>query len=132
MYVLSKRSLEKISGVHPDIVKVVKRAIEITPVDFGVIQGVRTQQEQDDLYAQGRTKPGNIVTWTRNSKHLKQSDGFGHAIDVVAYVKGQVSWAPSLYDDISNAMKQAARELAVNLKWGPDVGIKGDLGHYEL
>lgn len=132
MFRFSERSLKKLEGVHPDIIKVVKRAIEITPVDFGIIHGVRTQAEQNALYEQGRTKPGKIVTWTRNSKHLKQKDGYGHAIDVAAYKKGTLSWDAELYYEIATAIKNAAKELDIMLYWGPDIGIKGDLGHFQL
>ncbi|AWM79687.1 hypothetical protein DKL61_04600 [Gammaproteobacteria bacterium ESL0073] len=68
---LSERSLKILSTVNTDLQKVVNRAIEISEVDFGVIQGNRTQQQQDELYAQGRIKPGQKVTWTRNSRHIQ-------------------------------------------------------------
>lgn len=127
MFKLSSRSKEKLKGVNSELIRVVLRAIEITTVDFAVVQGVRTQAEQDALYEQGRTKPGPIVTWTRNSKHIG-----GNAVDLAAFVNGSISWSPQYYDDIALAMKQAARELGVKIGWGPDLGIKGDLGHYEL
>lgn len=128
---LSQKSLDKLQGVHPELVSVVKRTIQITVIDFGISQGVRTLDQQRELYAQGRTKPGKIVTWTMNSKHLLQPDGFGHAIDVVAYDKGHVSWDEKLYDQIANAMYKAAAELGVKIKWGGE-WRSPDKPHFQL
>lgn len=108
---LSKRSLSRLEGVHPDLVEVVKTAIEITKIDFGVTQGVRTLQEQKQLVASGASQ-------TMNSRHLPQSDGFSHAVDVVAYVGSRVSWELNLYDNIADAFKYAAIEHDVKLRWG--------------
>lgn len=120
---LSKRSLNKLKGVHPDLVAVVKRAIEITKVDFGVTFGVRTVEEQERLVATGRSQ-------TMNSKHLIQADGFAHAVDLVAYVDGQVTWELNVYDNICDAMAQAADELDVAIKWGA-AWSEGDIRYYE-
>ena len=110
-YKLSQRSLDRLNGVHPDLIAVVKRAIEITTVDFGVTEGVRTLETQKKYVAAGKSQ-------TMNSMHLPQSDGHGHAVDLVAYVGSQVSWEMNLYDNIADAMKQAAKELGVGLRWG--------------
>ena len=64
MYKLGNKSYSKLEGVHPDMIKVVERAIQLSQQDFTVIEGVRTPERQAELYAQGRTKPGNKVTWT--------------------------------------------------------------------
>jgi peptidoglycan L-alanyl-D-glutamate endopeptidase CwlK len=108
---LSKRSLDRLNGLHPDLVKVVKRAIEISTVDFGVLPSVRTIEEQKQLVAKGASQ-------TMNSKHLPQSDGYSHAVDVVAYIGSRVSWEVNLYDDIADAFKQASKELDVSVRWG--------------
>lgn len=125
-FVLSKRSLENLEGVHQDLVAVVKRAITITPVDFVVIAGLRTPAEQAELYAQGRTKPGPIVTWTLNSRHIG-----GFAVDLAAYVGGAISWEERHYAPIGAAMKRAAIDLTVPIEWGGDWRRK-DLPHFEL
>ncbi len=75
---LSSRSLGKLEGVHPDMVATVKRAIELTTVDFGVTYGVRTLEEQKKLYASGRSQ-------TMKSKHLIQGDGYSHAVDMFSF-----------------------------------------------
>lgn len=110
-YKLSQRSLGRLDGVNPNLVAVVKRAIEITTVDFGVTEGVRTLATQRGYVAAGKSQ-------TMNSMHLPQSDGYGHAVDLVAYVGSQVSWEINLYDNIADAMKQAATEVGVGLRWG--------------
>ena len=108
---LSNRSLGKLDGVHPDMVATVKRAIELTKVDFGVTFGVRTLEEQKKLYAAGRSQ-------TMNSKHLIQDSGFSHAVDLVAYDGPNVVWELNVYDDIADAMSEAANEVGCDIKWG--------------
>jgi peptidoglycan L-alanyl-D-glutamate endopeptidase CwlK len=105
-YALSGRSIARLHGVDEDLVKVVKRAIEITGVDFGVIQGLRTVEEQKKLVAKGASK-------TMKSKHLT-----GDAVDLSAYIGKRLSWEITLYDDIADAMKIAAIELGVSIRWG--------------
>lgn len=103
---LSIRSLKKLEGVDPRLVGVVKRAIEITKVDFGVTEGLRTLATQKKYVAIGKSK-------TLDSKHLT-----GDAVDLVAYVGSKISWEEDLYDDLADAMKQAAKEKGVGLRWG--------------
>lgn len=105
-FFLGKRSLERLEGLHPDLVRVVKRAIEITGVDFTVLEGLRTQERQGELMGAG-------ATTTMNSRHLT-----GHAVDLGAWVKGTVRWDWPLYHRIAAAMKKAARELDVPIEWG--------------
>ena len=103
---LSQRSLDKLEGVHPDMVKCVKSAIEWTTVDFGVICGLRTLAEQQALVDKGASQ-------TLKSKHLD-----GLAVDLMAYVGGRASWELNLYDDIADAMKEAAKLENVGIRWG--------------
>lgn len=117
---LSQKSLDRLSGVHPDLVAVVKRAIEITEVDFEVLEGVRSKARQEQLFKQKATK-------TMNSRHLT-----GHAVDLGAYVGGSVRWDWPLYYQIADAMKAAAEELDVPLTWGGDWKTFPDGPHFEL
>lgn len=137
-YSLSKLSLSRLEGVEPRLVKVVKRAIQISMQDFMVLEGVRTPERQKQLYAQGRTKPGNIVTWTLKSNHFKKPDGFGHAVDLVPF---PVDWNTlSKFDAVSKAMFKAADELGLQIRWGADWDSDGkprergesDSPHFEL
>lgn len=119
---LSLRSRNRLEGVHPDLVAVVKRSIELTKIDFGVTCGLRTLEEQKELVAKGASQ-------TIKSKHLRQGDGYSHAVDVVAYLGSRISWENNLYDDICDAMKQAATELGVSVKWGA-AWSEGDIRTY--
>ena len=120
---LSSKSKKKLDGVHPDMVAVVERAIELTDVDFGVTYGVRTLAEQKKLVASGRSQ-------TMKSKHLKQDDGYSHAVDVVAYDGKDVVWEINVYDNICDAFKQAAIEKGVSIKWGA-AWSEGDIRSYK-
>ena len=117
---LSPRSIERMAGIHPDLFKVVQRAIQITEVDFGVTQGLRTIEQQRQYVAEGKSR-------TMNSRHLT-----GHAVDLVAYRNGKVSWTASDYVPIAFAMKEAARELGVSIVWGGDWASFRDCPHFEL
>lgn len=120
---LGNRSKQKLEGVHPDMVAVVERAIELTKVDFGVTYGVRTVEEQEKLVASGRSQ-------TMKSKHLIQDTGYSHAVDVVAYDGSDVVWEINVYDDICDAFKEAAIEQGVAIKWGA-AWSEGDIRTYE-
>ena len=108
---LSSRSLGKLEGVNELLVDTVKRAIEVSKVDFGVIYGVRSLEEQEKLYKSGRSQ-------TMRSKHLIQEDGTSHAVDLMAYDGSDPSWEMAMYDDIADAMKAAAKEKGAKIRWG--------------
>lgn len=105
-YKLSKRSLARLEGVDERMIRVVKTAITFSTIDFGVIQGLRTIEEQRELVAKGASQ-------TMKSKHLD-----GLAVDLMAYVGSRGSWELSLYDNIADAMKLAAIEEDVAIRWG--------------
>jgi peptidoglycan L-alanyl-D-glutamate endopeptidase CwlK len=114
---LSQKSLDKLEGVHPDMVKCVKSAIEWTKVDFGVICGMRTEAEQRALVDKGASQ-------TMASKHLE-----GLAVDLMAYCGSRASWELNLYDDIADAMAKAAKTHNVAIKWGAAWSI-GDIAQW--
>lgn len=120
-YRLSKKSLNNLQGVHSDLIRVVKRAIELTEVDFGVTEGVRTISRQEELFKSGKSK-------TMNSRHLT-----GKAVDVVAYTQNnEISWDLELYKKISTAFKSASQELSIPIIWGGDWKTFIDGPHFEL
>lgn len=119
-FVLSSGSRARLAGVHPDLVRVVDRAITLTPVDFRVTEGLRTRARQAELFEAGATR-------TMNSRHLT-----GHAVDLVALVGGKVRWDWPLYARIAAAMKQAAKALKVPMVWGGDWDSFRDGPHCEL
>jgi len=120
VFKLGKRSIERLQGVHPDLVKVVERAIKMSPVDFTVLEGLRSPERQQTLVASGASQ-------TLNSRHIT-----GHAVDLGAWVDNQVDWSWPLYHKIANAMKAAANELGVAIVWGGDWKTFKDGPHFEL
>jgi len=116
-YSLSFRSRQRLSGVHPDLVAVVKRAIEITEQDFSVLEGIRGIERQRKLVKEGKST-------TMNSRHLT-----GHAVDLVPY---PVSWDWEYFYPIADAMKAAAKELDVDVEWGGDWKSFPDGPHFQL
>jgi len=103
---LGPRSLLNLRGVHPDLVRVVRRAISISKTDFTVIEGLRTTARQKQLVASGASK-------TMNSRHIT-----GHAIDIVPYVGGKVRWDWPLFIPIAEAMKKASELENVPIRYG--------------
>lgn len=137
-YALGAKSKERLKGVHPKLVDVVEMAIQLTKQDFMVLEGVRTPARQKELYAQGRTKPGQKVTWTLNSNHfVNKATGYGHAVDLVPF---PVDWSHKKLDVVSKAMFAAADTLGVKIRWGADWDRDGkprekgesDSPHFEL
>lgn len=134
--VLDERSEKRLIGVHEVLVSIVRRAAKKLPFPIMVVEGLRTKERQAELYAQGRTKPGKVVTWTLASKHIE-----GKAVDLAPYIKGQIDWNDSKkFDAIAKAMFAAASEVGVYIRWGKDwnqngkPGEKGetDSPHFEL
>ena len=126
MFKLSQRSLNNLEGVHPDLVRVVKRAIEITPVDFGVSEGVRTIETQKQYMAEGKTT-------TLNSMHLPQSDGYSHAVDLYCFdVNGVITWEHEWFRLVIQAMMTAAIELGVQIQAGGLWRTFQDSPHFQL
>ena len=110
-YTFGAKSEAELVGVHPDLVAVVRRALELTAVDFGVHDGVRTEAEQAELVKRGASK-------TMNSKHRLQHDGYGHAVDLVPYVNGKLRWEWPVIFQVTAAVAEAARERGIMLTWG--------------
>ena len=118
MFKLSKKSEQRLEGVEWDLKKTVKEAIKITKIDFGVIEGLRTEERQKELLENGATK-------TLKSKHLD-----GRAVDLMAYINGRASWELNLYDEIADAMKEAAVRTDLKFRWGAAWHIE-DLRDFE-
>ena len=102
----SENSLNKLKGVNPKLVAVVKRAIQISKQDFAVNEGVRSVVRQQQLVKSGASQ-------TMNSRHIG-----GFAVDLVPVVDGKISWDWRYFYAIAEAMQQAAKELGINVRWG--------------
>jgi len=120
MYKLGERSRLRLKGVHPDLVKVVEHAINISAIDFTVLEGVRTPERQKLLRDSGASQ-------TLNSRHIT-----GHAVDLGALIDGEVRWDWPLYHKIAAAMKQAAKDVNVKIVCGADWRRFPDGPHFEL
>ncbi|AHK11836.1 DD-transpeptidase [Shewanella sp. phage 3/49] len=117
-YSLGNRSKSNLAGVNADLVRVVERAIQITDVDFTVIEGLRTKERQVQLFKDGKTR-------TMNSRHI-----IGQAVDVIPY---PVDWNDTArFRLVAKAIKQAASELDVKITWGGDWKSFVDMPHYQI
>lgn len=122
---LSRRSQLRLQGVHPDLVKVVYRALELSDYDFGITEGVRSLETQQQYVSDGKSK-------TLDSLHLIQDDGYSHAIDIMVYVNGKGTWEIGYYRKVAQAFFTAAIELGVQIEWGGLWMTFCDGPHYQL
>lgn len=120
IFEFSKRSNDRLIGVHPDLQRVMRRAISQSPVDFVITEGVRSKAKQAQLVAAGASQ-------TMNSRHLT-----GHAVDVAAFVGKDVRWDWPLYAQIAKVVKAVAAEINVPIVWGGDWKSFRDGPHFEL
>lgn len=119
-YRFSQRSLNNLKGVHPDLVKVMTRALAIAPVDFVVIEGLRTIERQKQLVRAGASQ-------TMRSRHLT-----GHAVDIAPIVGGVIRWDWPLYDRLAVGVKMAAFDCGIVIEWGGDWRSFKDGPHWQL
>ncbi|AXH50945.1 putative endolysin [Serratia phage Scapp] len=120
MWQFGARSEKRLEGVHPDLVRVVRRALQLSKNDLTIGEGVRTLAQQQEYYRTGKTQ-------TMNSRHLT-----GHAVDIWPLVDGAVSWDWKYYYPLAECMKQAAKELNVPIEWGGDWKTFKDGPHFQL
>jgi peptidoglycan L-alanyl-D-glutamate endopeptidase CwlK len=136
MNILGKASKANLDGVHPDLVKVIEKAIKDSLIDFSITSGVRTTVEQKSLYAQGRTKPGAIVTNAdgvkNKSNHQAKNDGYGYAIDFCPYINGKLDWnTESNFKIVAQHILDVAKCMGIKIEWGGIWRFK-DLPHIQL
>lgn len=111
MYKFGNRSKERLEPAHPALQRVAYAAIEITKCDFTVLEVKREVERQKHLVAIGASQ-------TMNSKHLVQPDGFVHAMDLGAWVGGEVRWEWPFYFQIAEAVKEASILHQTPIRWG--------------
>jgi len=104
-------------GVHPDLRQVAHRALQLSPVDFGIpkLGGVRSVNDQHKLYLEGKSKCDGVK---KLSNHQPKEDGYGYALDFYAFVDGAASWDELHLTLIASAFLQAANEMGIKLEWG--------------
>ncbi|NOR58420.1 MAG: M15 family peptidase [Sulfurimonas sp.] len=131
MFKLSSKSLNKMRGqgtgipLHPDLANIVRKAITTSTIDFGVGEVGRTIDRQIQLHTQGKST-------TLKSKHLRQDDGYSHAVDLYVYVNGKVSWEHKDFRPVVQAMFDAAIEQGTPLRAGCLWRSFQDSPHFEL
>ena len=124
----SRRSLNNLVGVHPDLVKVMTATLDVSPVDFGIIEGVRSAAKQHADFLAGASdldeppQPGKL-----RGRHLT-----GHAIDFAVWKDGTFTWDDTLIREVADAAKTCAKHLNVAIVWGGDWVHRHDGGHIEL
>lgn len=119
-FTLSVRSKQRLEGVHPDLVRVVQKALTLSQIDFAVIEGLRTKARQAELMAAGASK-------TMNSRHIT-----GHAVDIAPVIGGKIRWDWPLFDELAIAFKLSATQECVPIVWGGDWVSFKDGPHFEL
>jgi peptidoglycan L-alanyl-D-glutamate endopeptidase CwlK len=117
---LDESSVQKLTGVHPDLVRVVNRAAEAKDIAFVVTEGVRAVKRQRELIAAG-------ASTTLRSRHLT-----GHAVDLAVKVGDEVRWDWPLYAELAEVVKRAARQEGVTIEWGGDWRSFKDGPHFQL
>jgi peptidoglycan L-alanyl-D-glutamate endopeptidase CwlK len=122
---LSQKSLIKLEGAHPDLVRVIKRAAVLSSIDFTVLEVLRTIGRQKEMVAKGSSK-------TMKSRHLPSADGKSRAVDIAPMDGGQISWAWPLYHKLAPIIKQAALDEGVPIEWGGDWRTFKDGPHWQL
>jgi peptidoglycan L-alanyl-D-glutamate endopeptidase CwlK len=122
---LSAPSVSKLGAVHPDLVRVVKRAALMSTIDFTVMEGTRSVAQQKKNVAKG-------VSSTMNSRHIPGKDGLAHAVDLVPIISGQPSWDWAVYNKFAPIVKEAAKIEKVPIEWGGDWKTFKDGPHYQL
>ena len=134
MYQLSKRSRERLNGISTVLIDIIEEGIVNSPFDFGIPQygGLRTAEDQNKLYQQGRDLPGSIIT--NVDGYIKQSyHQTGKAFDIYAYVDGRASWNVQHLTAIARHLQQIAKDCySINLEWGGDWRSFKDYPHFQI
>ncbi len=144
MAIFGKRSLDNLKGVHPKMVELMKEAIKDTPIDFTIIEGVRSTARQQELYSYGRTKLNpdtkkmttvtNVDGINKKSNHQIKEDGFSHAVDLYPYLNGSVRTEKVDKESriIATHIQKVADRLGIKIRKGVDWKSPYDPPHFEL
>jgi peptidoglycan L-alanyl-D-glutamate endopeptidase CwlK len=119
-YDLTNSSKQRLKGVHPDLIKIVEKALEITDINFTILEGLRSKERQRILVQKGASK-------TMKSRHLT-----GHAVDIAPVINGQVTWDWKYYYHLEKIIKTAAKQVNIIVEWGGDWTKFKDGPHWQL
>lgn len=120
MFRFSKKSLDKLKGVNPKLIKLMKVAIKESPYDFMITEGLRSMERQQELFKQGKSK-------TLKSYHLT-----GNAVDIALIVNKEVNWDFALYREVAKHIKKIAKEQGIKITWGGDWKTFKDGPHFQI
>lgn len=107
MFKFGKGSLEKLNTVHPDLKLVMQEVIKLTPIDFGITEGMRSLERAEQLKSDGLSKVGS------KSKHCQ-----GKAVDIVCYDNGKVTWDLDFYEAVAQVVGEVSELLDIPIRWG--------------
>ena len=133
MFHLSRRSRTRLNGVEPILIEIIEDSLKVSPYDFGIPRygGLRSESDQNELYAQGRTAPGNIITHIdgtiRKSYHQT-----GKAFDVFGYVNGKATWDEDILTAIAETIIDVSDSKGICIQWGGHWKRFKDLPHYQI
>lgn len=134
LYRFSNRSKEKLKGLHPKLIEFAEELIKISSRDFCITQGIRTTEEQQKLYQQGRTTPGKVVTNCDGirfkSNHQIKGDGLGYAFDIAILKNGKITWDAKYYIELGEKAQELMQKY--NIEWGGNWKSFKDYPHWEL
>lgn len=119
-FALGQRSKDRLTGVHPDLVKVIEEAIKESPLDFSITEGLRTKERQKELFDAGKSQ-------TMNSRHIT-----GKAVDIAVLLDGKVTWDFKYYQTAADHIKKTAKDMKIDIVWGGDWQSFKDGPHFEL
>ena len=107
MFKFGQTSLERLEELHPDLKLVFTEVIKLTPIDFGITEGLRSVERAEQLLAEGKSKVG------AKSLHCQ-----GKAVDIVCYNGGKVTWELEFYEAVAGVVGEVCEILDVKIRWG--------------
>lgn len=133
MYKYSQRSLNNLEGLHPQLQEFAMELIKVTSHDISITCGVRTPEEQNKLYQQGRTTPGKIITkcdgYNIKSKHQVKADGLGYAFDIAVIINNKSNWSKKVFKEVADSARELMKKY--NIEWGGDWKNFSDYPHFQ-
>lgn len=119
--------MRDINLLHPDLQILCRRLIQLAAqngIEIIIVQTLRTAEEQNALYAQGRTVAGDIVT---NVRYPYSMHNWGLAFDFAVIIDGKANWERTdLYQKVGELGK------SLGLRWGGDFKTLKDMPHFEM
>ena len=107
MFHFGKRSLNILDTVEEDLRLVMIETIRLTPIDFGITEGMRSLERAEKLKQEGLSKVGT------KSKHC-----YGHAVDIVCYNGKNITWELDFYETVAQVVGEVSGLVDIPIRWG--------------